>query len=365
MPSGLAALLVATIPLWVVVLRASVGRERVGAPTYAGVALGLVGLAVLLLPGSRPASAGLGSMALLLVAALGWATGSYVSPRLTMPADRLVAVAWQLVFGGAGPRASRRSSRASRPTSTSARSACARGPGLAFLITFGSWLAYTSYNWLLGNVRISKVATYAYVNPVVAVILGFLVLGEGIATTALVGAALVIAAVVVIVRTESRGLGAHRALEQRRQHDLRLSPHDPRRAADALERLLQVRRVARADVDDRARLARDRVGGADLGVPGDGRAHLGGGHAALAVEGHDRVRRPAQRGRVDDRRVGPQHAVGLQAVDPPLDGRRAQRDALADGLERAARVGPQQRNDLPVDVVHTRIVTRFGATNRG
>ncbi|MDP9344228.1 MAG: EamA family transporter, partial [Actinomycetota bacterium] len=66
-PSGLAALLVATIPLWVVALRATAGRERVGAPTYAGVALGLVGLAVLLLPGSRPASAGLGSMALLLL----------------------------------------------------------------------------------------------------------------------------------------------------------------------------------------------------------------------------------------------------------------------------------------------------------
>ena len=202
-PSGLAALLVATIPLWVVVLRASVGRERVGAPTYTGVALGLVGLAVLLLPGSRPAGAGLGSMALLLIAALGWATGSYVSPRLSMPADRLVAVGWQLVFGGLALALA--AVLAGEPSQLDVGAISLRSwAGLAFLITFGSWLAYTSYNWLLGNVRISKVATYAYVNPVVAVILGFLVLGEGIATTALVGAALVIAAVVVIVRTESR-----------------------------------------------------------------------------------------------------------------------------------------------------------------
>lgn len=202
-PSGLAALLIATIPLWVVVLRATVGRERVGAPTYGGVALGLLGLAVLLAPGSRPADAGLGSMALLLLAALGWATGSYVSPRLAMPADRLVAVAWQLVFGGLALALA--AVVAGEPSDLDVGAVSLRSwAGLAYLISFGSWLAYTAYNWLLGNVRISKVATYAYVNPVVAVILGLLVLGEGIATTALVGATLVIAAVVVIVRTESR-----------------------------------------------------------------------------------------------------------------------------------------------------------------
>ncbi|MEP6954249.1 MAG: EamA family transporter, partial [Solirubrobacteraceae bacterium] len=173
-PSGLAALLVATIPLWVVVLRATAGRERVGAPTYAGVALGLVGLAVLLLPGSRPAGAGLGSMALLLLAASLWATGSFVSPRLAMPADRLVAVAWQLVFGGLILALA--ALLAGEPSDLDVGAISLRSwAGLAFLISFGSWLAYTSYSWLLGNVRISKVATYAYVNPVVAVILGFLV----------------------------------------------------------------------------------------------------------------------------------------------------------------------------------------------
>ena len=95
-----------------------------------------------------------------------------------------------------------------------------------------------------------------------------------------------------------------------------------------------------------------RVGGGDLGVVGDRRAHLGRGHPPLAEERHQRVRAPAHRARIDDRRVGADHAVGLEPVDAPLDRRRAQRDAVADGLEGRARIRSQLRNDLPVDLVH-------------
>jgi hypothetical protein len=87
-----------------------------------------------------------------------------------------------------------------------------------------------------------------------------------------------------------------------------------------------VRGVARADVDDRARLARHRVGGGDLGVVLDRVAHLGGRHATLAVQRHDRVRAPAVVARVDLGGVAADHAVGLEPVDAPLDRRRAQRD---------------------------------------
>ena len=104
---------------------------------------------------------------------------------------------------------------------------------------------------------------------------------------------------------------------------------------------------------DRARLAGHRVGGLDLGVALDGVAHLGRGHPALAVERHERVRAPAEAAGVDAGRVAADHAVGLEPVDAPLDRRRRQRDAQADALERAPRVLPEQRNDLPVDVVHT------------
>ena len=82
------------------------------------------------------------------------------------------------------------------------------------------------------------------------------------------------------------------------------------------------------------------------------------------VLGDDGVRRPAHGARLEDRRVGADHALGLEAVDPPLDRGRAQRDASADVLERAARVLAQQGNDPPVGIVHTRARYRFHATDR-
>jgi drug/metabolite transporter (DMT)-like permease len=74
---------------------------------------------------------------------------------------------------------------------------------LGYLIVFGSWVAYTAYAWLLQNAPISKVSTYAYVNPVVAIALGWLILDEVVTTTTLVGAAIIVASVALVVRTES------------------------------------------------------------------------------------------------------------------------------------------------------------------
>jgi hypothetical protein len=92
-------------------------------------------------------------------------------------------------------------------------------------------------------------------------------------------------------------------------------------------------------------------------------AHLGGRHPALAVERHERVRAPAVAAGIDLGRVAADHAVGLEPVDAPLDRGRAQRDAQADALERAPRILPEQRNDLPVDVIHQAINVDLGATN--
>ena len=74
---------------------------------------------------------------------------------------------------------------------------------LAYLIVFGSWVAYTAYAWLLQNAPISKVATYAYVNPVVAIFLGWIVLDEVVTRTTIVGATVIVASVALVVRTES------------------------------------------------------------------------------------------------------------------------------------------------------------------
>jgi drug/metabolite transporter (DMT)-like permease len=98
-PSGLAALLVATVPLWIVLYRTASG-DRVAAMTLAGVALGFVGVAVLLLPGGRPDGVPLGMTLLVILAAASWGLGSVVAQRVAMPSDAILSTGWQLLFGG-------------------------------------------------------------------------------------------------------------------------------------------------------------------------------------------------------------------------------------------------------------------------
>ena len=202
MPSSLAALLIASMPLWVVVLRALSG-DRVPRATALGVGLGFAGVAILLLPGGSDESAGLGWLLLVVLAAALWATGSFSARLLPLPRDPLVSTTLQMTFGGlfmlvAGAAVGEIGK--VHPGEFSADSAWA----FAYLVVIGSILAYTAYAWLLQNVPISKVATYAYVNPVVAVVLGWSILSEDISTTTLVGAAVIVSSVAVVVRRESR-----------------------------------------------------------------------------------------------------------------------------------------------------------------
>jgi drug/metabolite transporter (DMT)-like permease len=201
-PSGLAALLIASVPLWVVLLRSTVGGERVARGTLAGLALGFAGLAVLLLPGSRPADATVTGVVLVLVAACSWAIGSFLSPRLKMPPDPLVSTAWQMLFGGGALMVGALA--AGEPGDLHLAGASAQSLlALVYLIVAGSWVAYTSYVWLLQNAPVSQVATYAYVNPLVAVVLGWAILDEQLTAGTLAGAVLVVASVAAIVTRES------------------------------------------------------------------------------------------------------------------------------------------------------------------
>jgi len=200
-PSSLAALLIASVPLWVVVLRALSG-DRVPRATALGVGLGFAGVAILLLPGGSDESAGLGWLLLVVLGAALWATGSFTARLLPLPRDPLISTTLQMTFGGlfmlvAGAAVGELGK--VHPGEFSADSAWA----FAYLVVVGSILAYTAYAWLLQNVPISKVATYAYVNPVVAVILGWSILSEDISTTTLIGAAVIVSSVAVVVRTES------------------------------------------------------------------------------------------------------------------------------------------------------------------
>lgn len=203
-PSGLSALIIAAIPLWVIVLRL-LARESVPAATLAGVGVGFLGILVLVVPSDRPDDAPLWSLLILVGAALSWAVGSYLSPRVPLPRDVFVSTGAEMVLGGAallllGGLIGEIGD--VHVDEISGRSLA----GLLYLIVAGSLLAFTAYVWLLQNAPISTVATYAFVNPVVAVFLGWLFLSEELTLAMVLGALAVVVSVAFVVRRESRAV---------------------------------------------------------------------------------------------------------------------------------------------------------------
>ncbi|MFE7516860.1 EamA family transporter [Streptomyces sp. NPDC057540] len=200
-PSGLAALLVAAVPIWVVLLRTLLG-DRPGAGAFGGVLLGFAGLGVLTVPGLS-GDVKIGGVVLVLVAALLWSAGSVSSARLTLPANPFTASAYEMLAGGLaalGVGLVRGEHHGLDLGAVSGRSWAA----LAYLVVFGSLVAFTAYAWLLQTAPVSLAATYAYVNPVVAVLLGALVLDEALTWPILLGGAIVVGGVCLIVSTERR-----------------------------------------------------------------------------------------------------------------------------------------------------------------
>jgi drug/metabolite transporter (DMT)-like permease len=200
-PSGLAAVLVAAMPLVVVVLRRLAG-EPVPRATALGVVAGFAGVAVLVLPGSRTPGAGALGLGIILVATVSMAVASFVSSRLPVPGDTLVATALELlaagfVLGAAGVLAGEAGDLALARVSGASLAA------FAYLVVAGSMVAYTAYVWLLANAPVSQATTHTHVNPVVAVLLGWLVLHEPVTLATLAGAALVIGSVATVVGHES------------------------------------------------------------------------------------------------------------------------------------------------------------------
>ncbi len=200
-PSGLTALLVAAVPLWVAVLRA-VSGDRPRRTTVLGVLIGFAGLVVLSVPGIT-GSVRLGGLLLVMVAALLWSLGSFASARLPMPADPFVASGYEMLAGGIGDLLlgfARGEQHRVHLASVGLESWLALG----YLVVFGSVVAFSAYAWLLQNAPLSLVSTYAYVNPVVAVALGWLVLAEPVSWPIAVGGGIVVAGVCVVVSTERR-----------------------------------------------------------------------------------------------------------------------------------------------------------------
>lgn len=207
-PSGVAALIVASIPLWIVVYR-MVARERVGMDLLGGVLLGIVGVAILVVPGGLNGTIDPVGALMLFGATLSWALGTFLSPRLATPRNALVSTAYQMLAGGVALTvvAPLRGELAQiDPATFSAESLIA----FAYLVVFGSLVAYSAYTWLLQNASVSLVSTYAFVNPVVAVLLGALVLDESITANIVIGAAVIVVAVAFIVFRQNAARRAER-----------------------------------------------------------------------------------------------------------------------------------------------------------
>lgn len=195
--SGVAALIVATVPLWMIVLDAMRrGGSRPGAPALVGLLLGMVGIAVLVGPGELGGAAidAVGAGAILL-AAFSWALGSIVSRTAPQSSSTLQNVGMQMLSGGvillvAGLSLGERID----PAQVSARSLAA----LVYLSLAGGVVSYSAYVWLLRVSTPSRVSTYAFVNPLVAVVLGWLLAGEPLGPRVFLATAAVVSAVVLI-----------------------------------------------------------------------------------------------------------------------------------------------------------------------
>jgi drug/metabolite transporter (DMT)-like permease len=203
-PSGIAALLVAATPLWLVCLRFA-ARDRPAPLSLLGTVLGFAGIAVLVRPG---ASLGDGiepvetwGLITVVAAAASWALGSFLSSRIPLPGDAFVATTWEMVTGGiallvVGLVAGEGGDLVVGDIAGEAWA------WLAYLVLIGSIVAFSAYVWLLQNAPISLTATYAYVNPVVAVALGALVLSEPITGAVVAGGAVVVVGVGLVVTAE-------------------------------------------------------------------------------------------------------------------------------------------------------------------
>jgi drug/metabolite transporter (DMT)-like permease len=204
-PSGLASLLVASEPIWVFILSAAAARQwRLNGTLLAGIFLGFGGVGLLMGRSALTSGPGvfIGSLAVLF-GAFSWGVGVVYSRRshlsghpLLLSALSLLAGSLQLLLAGTVAREYRGFSIAS----VSSRSWLA----LAYLIVFGSIVAFTAYNWLMEHYSPTFVATHTYINPVVAVLLGWLLAGEAVTLNVLVSAAMVIGAVMLVDRGTTR-----------------------------------------------------------------------------------------------------------------------------------------------------------------
>lgn len=204
-PSGIVALIIAALPLWIAIFR-TISGERLAKVSWLGLMIGFAGVALLLKPGSiTPVSDIENSklflfMLLVLLGNVGWALGTFLAPRFALPKNTLVFTAYEMLAGGisltlAGFVKGESISDFLDATSWS-------WLWFVYLVIFGSIAAYTAYLWLVANAPVSLTATYAYVNPIIAVALGALFLDELITSAYAIGGLIILIGVILVVSVE-------------------------------------------------------------------------------------------------------------------------------------------------------------------
>jgi drug/metabolite transporter (DMT)-like permease len=196
-PTGVAALVIATIPLWMAMIDRIFFGQRLAPQAIVGLVLGFGGLG-LLVGGTGGGKLDAVGMVTLLAAAIGWSIGSMYSRAARLPSRPLVATGMEMLAGGAAlaiAGALHGEFADIHPERFSTASLLA----LAYLIVFGSWVAFSAYVWLLRSAPISLVSTYAYVNPVIAVFLGLAFLSEQITPRTVVAGAVILVAVAMML----------------------------------------------------------------------------------------------------------------------------------------------------------------------
>ena len=200
--SGVAAMIAGSVPLQIVLMRRLVGEQVPRATAFAAV-VGLVGLALVVGPGGFGGGSEAIGLLVMLSASISWALGSFAARTVRLPSDAFVASAYEMLGGGAVLLVA---AILAGELGDLDSSALQPGPlaAWAYLTVAGSVIGFSAYAWLLGNAPISQVVTHQYVNPLVAIVLGAIVLGETFDAATILGGLIVIGAVFATIRSESR-----------------------------------------------------------------------------------------------------------------------------------------------------------------
>jgi drug/metabolite transporter (DMT)-like permease len=197
-PTGIVALLIALVPLWMALIDRVLGNRRIGGRTFVGLALGFGGAALLVSGNALQGAVPISGMLLAVAASLCWASGSLYSRNAPLPHRPLVGIGMEFLVGGLAlfVVAGFRGEFGQLDVGSISRASLL---GELYLIVIASWIAFASYLWLLRVARTSLVSTYAYVNPAFAVVLGAVFLDEAIGWRTLVAGGVILVAVMLII----------------------------------------------------------------------------------------------------------------------------------------------------------------------